>query len=88
MTIGFDRVLVEVAGLKQPGVTEGALVENVVVVGVLRLQVGIADADGAGSLIRASGLPTAGGDILRIGPGKAAAVDQAKVGVLVQREAQ
>ena len=55
---GVGEVLVEVAGLQEAGVAEAALVEDVVVVGVFGLQIGIADADGGRRGVM-SGWPTA-----------------------------
>src|SRR5579862_6547496 len=51
------------------------------------LEIGISQADGDRGLVE-NGLADRGGNVLGVGAGEAAAVDQAKVGVLVQGKAQ
>src|SRR5579859_1515186 len=86
----YDRVgqiFVKIASLDQSERVKEPLIQHIVVIGVLSLKIWISDANCDWSLPQRR-LADGGRDILRIGPGKPATVDQPKIGILVQCEAE
>jgi hypothetical protein len=81
------QVLVEIAGLDKAYVWQEVLVQHIVVVRVLGLEVGVADAHRGG---RGAGINLAGRrtDVLGIRASQAPSVHQPQVGILIQADAK